>query len=60
MASSVSRANRCGLSQPPSATTKLTLALVPKERLVGVGSSTKSVTYSNVASLVQDIAENHP
>ena len=36
---------------------EITLALVPKERLVGVGSSTKSVTYSNVASLVQDIAE---
>ena len=36
---------------------EITLALVPKERLVGVGSSTKSLTYSNVASLVQDIAE---
>ena len=36
---------------------EITLALVPKERLVGVGSSTKSVTYSNVAPLVQDIAE---
>ena len=36
---------------------EITLALVSKERLVGVGSSTKSVTYSNVASLVQDIAE---
>ena len=36
---------------------EMTLALVPKERLVGVGSSTKSVTYSNVASLVQEIAE---
>ena len=36
---------------------EITLALVPKKRLVGVGSSTKSVTYSNVASLVQDIAE---
>ena len=36
---------------------EITLALVPKERLVGVGSSTKSVTYSNVALLVQDIAE---
>ena len=35
---------------------EITLALVPKERLVGVGSSTKSLTYSNVASLVQDIA----
>ena len=36
---------------------EITLALVSKERLVGVGNSTKSVTYSNVASLVQDIAE---
>ena len=36
---------------------EITLALVSKERLVGVGSSTKSVTYSNVASLVQDTAE---
>ena len=36
---------------------EITLALVSKERLVGVGSSTKSVTYSNVAPLVQDIAE---
>ena len=36
---------------------EITLALVPKERLVGVGSSTKSVTYSNVAPLVQDTSE---
>ncbi len=36
---------------------EITLALVPKERLVGVGSSTKSVAYSNVASLVQDTSE---
>ena len=36
---------------------EITLALVSKERLVGVGSSTKSVTYSNVAPLVQDTAE---
>ena len=36
---------------------EITLALVLKERLVGVGSSTKSVTYSNVASLVQDTSE---
>ena len=36
---------------------ELTLALVPRARLVGVGSSTKNSTYSNVASLVQDIAE---
>ena len=36
---------------------EMTLALVPRDRLVGVGSSTKNSTYSNVASLVQDIAE---
>ena len=36
---------------------EIALALVPKERLVGVGSSTKSVTYSNVASLVQDTSK---
>lgn len=36
---------------------EMTLALVPRERLVAVGSSTKSVTYSNVASLVQDKPE---
>ena len=34
---------------------EVTLALVPIERLVGVGGSTKSLTYSNVADLVQDI-----
>ena len=36
---------------------EMTLALVPRERLVGVGNSTKNSTYSNVASLVQEIAE---
>ena len=36
---------------------EMTLALVPRERLVGVGSVTKNATYSNVASLVQEIAE---
>ena len=36
---------------------EMTLALVPRDRLVGVGSSTKNSTYSNVASLVQDISE---
>ncbi len=36
---------------------EMTLALVPRSRLVGVGSPTKNSTYSNVASLVQDIAE---
>ena len=36
---------------------EMTLALVPLDRLVGVGSSTKNATYSNVASLVQDIAD---
>ena len=36
---------------------EMTLALVPRDRLVGVGSSTKNSTYSNVASLVQDINE---
>ena len=36
---------------------EITLALVPKERLVGVGNVSKNSTYSNVASLVQDIAE---
>ena len=35
---------------------EMTLALVPRDRLVGVGSATKNWTYSNVASLVQDIA----
>ena len=36
---------------------EITLALVPKERLVGVGNVSKNATYSNVATLVQDIAE---
>ena len=36
---------------------EITLALVPGERLVGVGSPTKNVTYSNVSSLVQEIPE---
>ena len=36
---------------------EITLALVPRDRLVGVGSVTKNSTYSNVASLAQDIAE---
>ena len=36
---------------------EMALALVPLDRLVGVGSSTKNATYSNVSSLVQDIAE---
>ncbi len=36
---------------------EMTLALVPNERLVAVGSATKNATYSNVASLVQDKAE---
>ena len=36
---------------------EITLALVPRDRLVGVGAVTKDSTYSNVASLVQDIAE---
>ena len=36
---------------------EITLALVPRDRLVGVGSVTKNSTYSNVASLVQGIAE---
>ena len=31
------------------------LALVPRERLVGVGEPTKNATFSNVAPLVQDI-----
>ena len=34
---------------------EITLALVPLDRLVGVGNITKNSTYSNVASLVQDI-----
>ncbi len=36
---------------------EMTLALVPLERLVGVGSATKNSTYSNVAPLVQGITE---
>ena len=36
---------------------EIVLALVPRNRLVGVGGATKNATYSNVASLVQDIAE---
>ena len=36
---------------------EMTLALVPRDRLVGVGGVTKNATYSNVASLAQDIAE---
>ena len=36
---------------------EITLALVPRERLVGVGNVSKNSTYSNVASLVQDVAE---
>ncbi len=36
---------------------EMTLALVPLDRLVGVGSATKNSTYSNVASLVQDVTE---
>ncbi len=34
-----------------------TLAIVPVERLVGVGAVSKDSTYSNVAPFVQDIAE---
>ena len=36
---------------------EVTLALVPRDRLVAVGGVTKNSTYSNVASLVQDAAE---
>lgn len=36
---------------------EMTLALVPVERLVGVGGASKNITYSNVASAVQDIPE---
>ena len=36
---------------------EMTLALVPRVRLVGVGGATKNSTYSNVSSLVQDIAQ---
>ena len=36
---------------------EMTLALVPEERLVAVGSATKNATYSNVAALVQEKVE---
>ena len=36
---------------------EITLALVPRARLVGVGGATKNSTFSNVASLVQDVTE---
>lgn len=36
---------------------EMTLALVPLERLVGVGTVSKDSTYSNVSSLVQDKPE---
>lgn len=36
---------------------EMTLALVPNERLVAVGASTKNATYSNVAALVQEKVE---
>ena len=36
---------------------EMTLALVPRDRLVGVGGVTKNATYSNVAALAQDITE---
>ena len=36
---------------------EMTLALVPLDRLVAVGGATKDATFSNVAALVQDIAE---
>ena len=36
---------------------EMTLALVPNDRLVAVGSATKNATYSNVAALVQDKPE---
>ena len=36
---------------------EITLALVPRDRLVGVGNISKNSTYSNIASVVQDIAE---
>ena len=36
---------------------EMTLALVPNNRLIAVGGSTKNSTYSNVASLVQDKTE---
>lgn len=36
---------------------EVTYALVPFERVVGVGAISKNHTYSNVADLVQDVAE---
>ena len=36
---------------------EMTLALVPRDRLVGIGSATKNATYSNVASFVQDVTQ---
>ena len=36
---------------------EITVALVPKARLVGVGNVSKNATYSNVAAYVEDIAE---
>ena len=36
---------------------EVTLALVPRSRLVGVGAISKNSTYSNVASLIQDTTE---
>ena len=36
---------------------EMTLALVPSDRLVAVGTATKNSTYSNVAALVQEKAE---
>ncbi len=36
---------------------EMTLALVPVDRLVGVGSYSKDAVYSNIAALVQDVAE---
>ena len=36
---------------------EMTLGIVPVDRLVGVGSYSKDAVYSNVAALVQDVAE---
>lgn len=36
---------------------EITLALIPASRLVGVGAISKDPTYSNVANLIQDVAE---
>jgi len=36
---------------------EMTLAIVPIDRLVAVGSSSKNITYSNVADLLQEKAE---